>query len=188
MFRPPNHFLPILWQVAVVASWRCTLFDIERWFQEKLTLLRDGWEPISKDKSGTFHNRMHTFSGAFAWASSFSLLFFVRIFCNGFLHICFGTCFWCFFCLSEIISSLKSLKNIFSVRLGEKSWTRPKNNLTCCKSKAETGRCSRSTGRRIVLQTVCVFFAYMICVLHMCCIFLLEGNLGQYEDRFGSLL
>ena len=123
MFRPPNYFLLILWQVSVVASWRCTLFDIERWFQGKLTLLRDGWEPISEDKSSAFHNRMHKFRRVFAWDSSFSLHFFVRIFCNGSLHI-FCTCFRCFFCLPETIAS--SLKNVFSVGLRKKAGQGPK--------------------------------------------------------------
>ena len=62
----------------------------------------DGWEPISKDKSGTFHNRMHTFSGAFAWASSFSLHFLCVSFAF-FFAIAFCIFLMCLLLKSEII-------------------------------------------------------------------------------------
>ena len=73
----------------------------------------------------------------------------------------FCTCFGVSFAYLKLYHHI-SEEYFFGGAKGQ-SRTRPKNNLTCCKSEAETGICSRSTGRRIiVLQIFCLPFACYI--------------------------
>ena len=120
-----------------------------------LTVLRDGWEPISEDKSGTFLNRICILFATF----------FVRIVCR-FVCNCFHifcTCFWWFFCLSSSIDIPLhhiSEDSFFCGARGKKAGQGPKTTWPVVKSKAETGMCKRSTGRCIVLQKSCVFLMF----------------------------
>ena len=126
----------IVWQVAIVASWRWTLFHLERWFEGKL---RDGWEPISEDKSGIFpHNRLHLVE-SLPGTAPFRYFFLCVCFCFFFVQLLFAYFLYMFSVFLLLIRNYItiSLKNIYSYFFcgarGKKSWTRPENNLTCCK-------------------------------------------------------